>query len=306
MSSIREQAAGWFTRLMHLPDDHPDRQRFQQWLAADPRHAAEYQAFCELWGDFSSTASTRALATAMERRLGRRAFARNGALGLLGVLAVGLGWRWSGGHGAFERSYVTAIGERRRERLPDGSELYLDADTRLQVRFDQGQRQVWLLQGQASFDVAHDGRGFQVDAGLARVSVLGTRFVVARGESELRVSVERGSVRVDNDQGSLLLGAGQVAGNRRDQPPALLPISAGNAFAFEQGRLVLEQAGLEEIASSLSRYRRQAVRVRPGKGRPAINAVVQLDDIEGFLLALPSIAPIEVSQHEGVTWLRGL
>jgi len=304
MSTLREQAATWFTRMLHLPADHPDQQRLREWLAADPRHAEEYEAFRALWGDFSSTASTRALAGAMEQRLGRRAFVRRGALGLLGLLAIGLGWRLFGS-ARFEQDYVTAIGERRRERLPDGSELYLGADTRLRVLLDKGRRQVWLLQGEAIFDVVHDtSRVFAVDAGLARVTVLGTRFVVARDARELRVSVERGSVRMDNERGSLVLGAGQVASNDAASAPRLLPIDAANAFAFERGRLVLQQAGLEEIASSLSRYRRQPVRVEAGKGQPRIDAVVQLDDVEGFLQALPSIAPIAVSERDGVTWLR--
>lgn len=307
MNSIREQAASWFTRMMHLPDNHPEQQRLRQWLDADPRHAAEYRVFCDLWGDFSSTASTQALAGAMESRLGRRAFVRGGVLGVLGLLAVGLGWRLSVSRGEFEQTYFTAIGERRRERLPDGSELYLDADTCLRVSFSQGRRQAYLLQGQAIFDVVHDSaRMFQVDAGLARVSVLGTRFVVNREQNEVRVSVERGSVRVDNERGAVVLSAGQVARASGDDAPQVLPINAGNAFAFEQGRLVLEQASLEEIASSLSRYRRRPVRVRPGKGRPTINAVVQLNDIEGFLQALPAITAIAVEEHGGATWLRGL
>lgn len=305
MSSVREQAARWFTRMLHAPADHPDHQLLRQWLDADPRHAQEYQAFCELWGDFSSTASTRALAGAMEHRVGRRALLRRGALGLFGLMAVGLGWRLFGASG-YEENYVTAIGERRRERLPDGSELYLGADTRLRVHYDKGQRQVYLLRGEAIFDVAHEqGRVFEVDAGVARVTVLGTRFAVTREERGLRISVERGSVRVANDHGNQVLGVGQVAGVTGDGAPHLLPITASNAFAFERGRLVLEQAGLEEIASSLSRYRMQPVRVQPGKGRPLINAVVQLDDVEGFLQALPSIAPIEVSYHDGATWIRG-
>lgn len=306
MSSIREQAARWFTRMMHAPADHPDHQLLRQWLDADPQHAQEYRAFCDLWGDFSSTTSTRALAGAMEHRSSRRALLRGGVLGLFGLMAVGLGWRLLG-TSRFEESYVTAIGERRRERLPDGSELYLGADTRLRVHFDQGQRLVYLLRGEAIFDVAHEAnRAFEVDAGLARVTVLGTRFALVRDERELRVSVERGSVRVANGQGAQVLGVGQVARASNDSAPQLLPITASNAFAFERGRLVLEQASLEEIASGLSRYRAQPVRVQPGKGRPLINAVVQLDDVEGFLQALPSIAPIAVSYRDGAVWIRGL
>lgn len=306
MSSVREQAASWFTRLMNVPKDHPDHEQLRLWLSANPLHAREYQAFCELWGDFSSTTNTQALAQAMERRHGRRTFMRRGVLGMAGLLVVGLAWRYRQPL-AFDAQYATAIGERRRVSLPDGSELHLAADTRLHVTFDQGQRQVYLLQGQAIFDVAHEAnRAFRVDGGLAQVTVLGTRFVVERDTRELRVSVERGSVRVDNDNGSLVLAAGEVASSDGRAAPQRLDVAASNAFAFEQGRLVLEQAGIEEIANSLSRYRRQPVRVLPGKGKPSINAVVQLDNVEGFVQALPSIAPIEVSSSGGVTYLRGL
>lgn len=306
MSSVREQAASWFTRLMNVPKDHPDHEQLKLWLSANPLHAREYQAFCELWGDFSSTANTQALAQAMERRHGRRTFMRRSVLGLAGVLAIGLAWRYRQPL-EFDAQFATAIGERRRVSLPDGSELYLAADTHLQVSFDQGQRQVYLLQGQAIFDVAHEAnRAFRVDGGLAQVTVLGTRFVVERDTRELRISVQRGSVRVENDNGSLVLAAGEVASSDSRAAPQRLGVPASNAFAFEQGRLVLDQAGLEEIANSLSRYRRQPVRVLPGKSKPSINAVVQLDDVEGFVQALPSIAPIEVSSSGGVTYLRGL
>ncbi|MNE74564.1 fec operon regulator FecR [compost metagenome] len=141
---------------------------------------------------------------------------------------------------------------------------------------------------------------------MAQVTVLGTRFVVERDRLELRVSVERGSVRVENDKGSLVLAAGEVASSDSRSAPQRLSVAASNAFSFEQGRLVLEQAGLEEIATSLSRYRHQPVRVLPGKGKPSITAVVQLDNVEGFIQALPSIAPIEISSSGGVTYLRGL
>ncbi|WP_367599461.1 FecR domain-containing protein [Pseudomonas fulva] len=305
MSSVREQAATWFTRLLNTPEDHPDHEQLRSWLAAHPLHAREYLAFCELWGDFTSTASTQALAQAMERHHGRRMFMRRGVIGVVGLLAIAVAWRYRQPL-TFEAQYATAIGERRRVGLPDGSELFLAADTRLHVRFEQGKRYVHLLQGQVIFDVAHEAdRAFRVDGGLAQVTVLGTRFAVARDPLELRVSVERGSVRVENDNGSLLLTAGDVASSS-NTAPRRLAFAASNAFAFEKGRLVLEQASLEEIATSLSRYHRQPIRVLPGKSKPSVNAVVQLDNVEGFVQALPTIAPIEVSSNGGITYLRGL
>lgn len=305
MSSPREQAARWFTRLLDVPEDHPDRARFDAWLRADSQHRVEYQAFSELWGDFTSTRKTQALAQSMEKRSGRRAFMRNSLLGLSGLLVGGLAWRYWSRNGAYEQQFFTRWGEQSKQRLPDGSEIVLGANTRVQVRYEGLQRQIFLLQGEVIFDVAHAAdRPFVIDAGLARVTVLGTRFVVNRLDDRLRISVERGKVQVDSDASSLQLIQDQVAEIRRDQPLHRLPIPATNAFAFEHGRLIFAQADLAEIADSLSRYREQPVRSVAGKKSPLITAVVQLSDIDSFLSALPKIAAVEVEQSRGVTQLR--
>ncbi|MDU8357189.1 FecR family protein [Pseudomonas syringae group sp. J309-1] len=305
MSSPREQAARWFTRLLDVPEDHPDRARFEVWMRADAQHRVEYQAFCELWGDFTSTRKTQALAQSMEKRSSRRVFMRNGLLGLSGLLVAGLAWRYGSRTGAYEQQFFTRRGEQLKERLPDGSEIVLGANTRVQVRYEGLQRQVFLMQGEVIFDVVHAAdRPFIVDAGLARVTVLGTRFVVNRLDDRLRVSVERGKVQLDGDAASLQLTQDQVGEIRRDQPLRRLVIPATNAFAFERGRLIFTQADLAEIAESISRYREQPVRSITGKKSPLITAVVQLSDIDSFLSALPKIAAVEVEQSNGVTQLR--
>lgn len=305
MNSAREQAARWFTRLLHLPEEHPERAQFETWLRAHPQHQTEYQAFCELWGDFSSTAKTQTLAQSMERRNGRRTFVRNGLLGLVLLIGGGLALRPSTPEELFEQRLTTQLGERKRHTLPDGSELHLGASTRLHVRYDGRQRQVYLLQGEVVFDVAHAAdRPFVIDGGLGRITVLGTRFVVNRLDDRLRVSVERGTVRVNGASDSLLLNRNEVAEIRQDQAWQRLALPAAGAFAFERGSLVFEQADLAEIAASLSRYRSQPVRSVPGKESPLITAVVQLSDIDSFLLALPKIAAVNVESHAGVTQLR--
>lgn len=305
MSSPREQAARWFTRLLDTPEDHPDRARFEVWLRADAQHRVEYQAFCELWGDFTSTRKTQALAQSMEKRSSRRTFLRNSVLGLSGLLGGGLAWRYWSRTEAYEQQFFTRRGEQLKQRLPDGTEIVLGADTRVQVRYEGLQRQIFLMQGEVIFDVAHAAnRLFVVDAGLARVTVLGTQFVVNRLDDRLRVSVRRGKVQVDSDASSLQLVQDQVAEIRRDQPLRRLTIPATNGFAFEHGRLIFAQADLAEIAESLSRYREQPVRSVAGKKSPLITAVVQLSDIDSFLSALPKVAAVEVEESNGMTQLR--
>jgi len=305
MSSPREQAARWFTRLLDLPEHHPDRARFDCWLREDPRHRAEYQAFCELWGDLASTRKTETLAQQMEKHRGRRTFLRTGLLGLAGLMVCGLSWRHWANRGVYEQQFQTAKGERQHHRLPDGSRLSLGADTRLHVRLDGQLRQIFMLQGEAIFEVAREtDRPFVVDGGLAQVTVLGTRFVVNRLPDRLRVSVEHGKVQVDADTSSLQLSAGDVAQIVRGDALRRLTLPADNAFAFERGRLVFTKADLSEIAESLSRYRERPVINIPGKKSPLITAVVQLSDIDSFLAALPAVAPVQIHQLEAATQLQ--
>jgi transmembrane sensor len=300
VSSPRHQAARWFTRLLDLPAEHPDRQAFSQWLAADPRNAAEYQAFGELWGNFSSTAQTQALANAMEH-VSRRRFVRNSAVGglLLAAAAGGmLSWRGQG-----EQMLMTGTGETRRVMLEDGSEIVMDADTRLHVLMGKADRQVYLLRGRAIFSVRHAPvRPFTVDAGTARVRVLGTRFVVERLEPKVQVSVAEGTVEFSSDSEKMLLTRDQVA--EVDAAGRMRPLrrSAAGAFSFAEGSLTFESASLGEIAAALSRYRSVPVKVTQ-PGAHAITAVVQVADVEAFVASLPKLAQVRLEQQGGATFL---
>lgn len=307
MTVAREQAALWFARMHNAEPDHPERAQFEAWLAADPQHLAEYQAFAELWGDFASTRRTEALAQAMERhhrRPGRRLL-HGGMLCVLLAAGSALGWH-AHRHGPLELDLHTGIGERQLQQLRDGTEIALDADTHLHLRYDSDQRQVELLQGEAIFSVARQPqRPFVIDSGLARVRVLGTRFVVNRLPDRLRVSVDHGRVQVDSllhPGEHLVLEAGQVAEVGADGRLRRLSRAASDAFTFQSGSLVFDQADLAEVAASLSRYRQTPVRASSAKG-PRISAVVQLADVERFLQALPEVVPVRLREEAGVTVL---
>jgi hypothetical protein len=72
----------------------------------------------------------------------------------------------------------------------------------------------WLVRleaGQVDCKVAprHGRPPFVVQAGVTKVSVVGTRFTVARTGAQARVSVSEGHVQVDSDEGHVLLGPGE-------------------------------------------------------------------------------------------------
>jgi transmembrane sensor len=315
VTTAREEAARWFARLQGAGPDHPDRGRFEAWLAADPAHAAEYAAIADVWSDFESPQRLRDLAGAMERESAaaawrsreRRKFLKRGTLAVAltaGAGAAGLhGWQFWQGLPVMQFTARTGTGETGRQELPDGSRILLGADTRIEVAYSRNRRSIILVHGDAIFDVAHDpDRPFVVEGGLARATVLGTRFAVNRGPSRLRVSVERGRVQVDDGLGSLpiLLEAGQVAEVDRGTPLHRLVAAATDGFAWQRGMLVFDDATLEEIAASLSRYRRVPVRVVGATGQ-RVTAVVQSSDIEYFLQSLPSVARVGIEEHAGET-----
>lgn len=315
-AALREEAARWFTRMHRSAGAQPnaaDTDAWRAWLAADPRHAAEYAAFEALWQDFDSTPRVQALAQAVHaQRRTRRAALTRGVLGLAGLGVAGLlgyrGWGMYLDAPQYAQARDSGIGERVTLNLPDGSTLALGPGSRVAVRYTRRERAVVLEHGEAVFDVAKDAaRPFAVAAGGARITVLGTRFAVNRLPGLVRVSVDHGTVQLAG-AAPLLLQAGQVGevNETAGAPPRRVQRDVRDSFAaVERGLIVFDQAGLAEMAATLSRWRRQPVQAAdaPAGAGPRITAAVQPRDVEAFIDALPRIAAVRVQEREGTTWL---
>jgi transmembrane sensor len=95
-----------------------------------------------------------------------------------------------------------ADGEPRSVELTDGSRIVLDPGARVQPLENTGRSVVVLLRhGRAVFDVKPGGpRKWSIEAGLATVEVVGTRFAVTRAPDRVTVEVEHGVVLVRGDR----------------------------------------------------------------------------------------------------------
>ncbi|PKO25968.1 MAG: hypothetical protein CVU35_01610 [Betaproteobacteria bacterium HGW-Betaproteobacteria-8] len=315
---LREEAARWFTRMQHAAPDHPERGRFEAWLMSDPAHASEYEAFVKTWDDFDSTHRMQSLADALERKSAalkekyRKTIAR-GLVGLFLFVSCGLlgqvAWReWT--QPWYVQASVTGIGETGHQLLADGTELILNADTSVDIAYYRNKRLLTLKRGEIILDVSKDpSRPFIVDSGFASVTVLGTNFAVNRLSSKVRVSVKYGRVRVESRGVNakvlftpIILTDGEVAEVDAGREPRLSSRSADDAFAFQLGTIVFEQASMGEVAETLSRYREKPI-VAVDQNTQHVTAVVQIADIESFLQVLPKIAEVRVSETKGGTQL---
>ena len=160
------------------------------------------------------------------------------------------------------REYATPRGRRAVLRLLDGTEITLNADSKLRapVTFAARQRDVYL-EGEAYFSVVHDAaRPFIVHTAGGAVRDIGTRFGVhAYGDAEHeRIAVVEGAVALAGTP----LRAGQVATlSRTGTIRVLRNARVTDEVAWTRGRLVFTNVPLEEAAERLGRWYDLDVRV---------------------------------------------
>lgn len=327
--TARQAAIRWFVLMQEADAEHPQRSTFEHWLLAHPSHQQAYSEVCSLWEDMDSPAQLAHLESAMQQKSFIEKTERsqkirstlNRTLSVLFIATIGtlgyLGYEDLQAEPTMHLVASAEIGQIRSQVLEDGSKIMVNANSDVEVIYYRKQRIVKLNRGEVSFDVAKNPeRPFVVESGMAKITVLGTRFAVNRFKSKVRVSVDHGTVRVEPQQyGSKPdTAASPTAANKqaehvltlRDNEVAEINISgqssrvnraAADAFSFEYGTITFDGAGLEEIAETLSRYRKIPISTQAVSGLDAsVTAVIQAKNVERFIKELPIIAPVQVKR----------
>jgi transmembrane sensor len=253
-----------------------DRAAVEAWIGADPARRAAVAALQAAWGAdarrHGAAYDVDAAWTRFVTRYGapRRSGRWNVAIAAGMVAAVvGAGGAWwlaraarSVAQAPAMREYATPRGRRAVLRLLDGTEITLNADSRLRapVTFAARQRDVYL-EGEAYFSVVHDAaRPFFVHTAGGTIRDIGTRFGVhAYGDAEReRVAVVEGAIALAGTP----LRAGQVATlSRTGTIRVLRGARVSDEVAWTRGRLVFGSVPLEEAAQRLGRWYDLDVRV---------------------------------------------
>jgi transmembrane sensor len=215
---VIDEAAEWFIEFSTGEPDARMRRAFDAWLRKSPEHVRAYLEMFPIWEDApridphrtvsaeqlialsrSTDKNVVHLAPALsqsEKQIlsARRRFPGSWYSLVAGVLlAIGVGsWFY-----LLRDTYTTDIGEQRVITLADGSEVELNARSKIRLEFGDTERRVELIAGQALFRVVKDKRRpFVVESGSTRVRAVGTEFDVYRKRGGTIVTVVEGRVAV--------------------------------------------------------------------------------------------------------------
>lgn len=144
--------------------------------------------------------------------------------------------------------------------LEDGTRVWLNAASTLRfpVKFPSGNREVGLT-GEAYFEVAHNPHAtFLVDAGNARISVIGTHFNVNAyaDEASVRTTLLEGAVRVSSDHADILLHPGEQSSSLPDGRAATVknPELVEAAVAWKEGYFSFGEEDIQTVMRQISRW----------------------------------------------------
>jgi len=307
----REQAAAWFARLNTRETSSADLQAFRIWRQT-PGHKEAYDEAVAFWKESQAFKADPDIQEALALAFSQtdKAPASRPAVGvsrpIIGLSLAAAVLALVGG-GAFvfrgAHSYATDVGQQRLVRLADGSTVRLDTNSKVEVRFKAGRRDVRLVRGQAMFQVAHDAaRPFVVQADGASVTALGTRFDVKHEASGVRVTLVQGSVEVRARDGAAphvwRLQPGQSVST--NQPAATpKPVDIAVATSWTEGRLVFHAMPLTQAVAEVNRYSRDRIDLEAGPmADQPVTAAFNAGDTDAFVAAMADLHDLQVTRPE--------
>jgi transmembrane sensor len=293
----KAEAAAWLARLRADDRSASDERAFQAWLGEDSSHVAAFEAVSTVWeaaGGLTRDFRVRDVTHPLRRRA---VLAGIGTLVVAGVTA-------SAWQAAYAGVYETDVGEQKHIALDDGTQVFLDTDTRIRVHFSSAQRSVELERGRVNFRVAPDAtRPFVVKAANREIVASRTTFDVRRDGERVSVVLIAGRAALRTNsavpakmQDFLIAGERVVATAtqivRRDKPN-LVPL-----LAWQTGQAIFENETLADAAAEMNRYTTLALVIDdPAVARLRMSGVYRVGDNAAFARSVAALLPVMLEIH---------
>jgi ferric-dicitrate binding protein FerR (iron transport regulator) len=282
-----------------------DAARMVRGIPFAPRHLSEnavHQAWLELQTRLPQSKGRQH--TLAKRPMGRRNWLRVAVAAALVGLVGTLAW-WNARLGEKPVVYATAYGETRTVVLPDGSEVMLNANSRVRYQAPTGRRprrEVWL-EGEAFFKIVPleqpTSVPFVVYTPDLRVQVRGTQFNVNTRRGRTQVVLNEGSVALQLPSDEVTaLRPGELA--EFAAPEARLhkaTVDTERFTAWRDRRLTFDDTPLSEVALTLEEnYGVRVVFDDPALRAKRVTGEISAQKIDTILKALSTLFSIAVER----------
>lgn len=301
------EAAEWYMQMQELAWDAEQQAKFEQWLELNPIHQEVWHNVI-MFDEKLGRVPKGIVAKTMQQLKPKQRYATKFSL-IVFVLGITLYII----QGIRQQDYLpellsfqpvdvykTQIGEQQHLTLADGSQVWLNSQSKIRVKYDAKQRRIELTQGEIYIETHKDDRKrpFSVNTTHGNLLALGTVFNVRDLPTKTELIVKQGSVRIQP----------QYAKNYQD-------IHAQNAVSFDHNTIFSEQYSdlpllwrkqllvvhsmpLAQFIHELSRYYPSMINLDPNLQKILISGAYPIQDVPRTLRMLQSTYHLKVIRNE--------
>lgn len=212
------------------------------------------------------------------------------------------------------KEYNTGYGEKVTFRLSDGSEIILNANSKLRFssKIEKGlNTEVWL-EGEAYFNIAHlegkQQRTFTVHTDDGSIQVLGTRFSVNTFDKDTQTALEQGKISIrikeeDFDRSSspeYVLRPGEMARfASNDNKIAIEEADTRLYTSWTKDKLFFKQTPMQQVAQRIEHTYGVEVIVEQKFRGELLTGTIRNDSLKVLTEALVKILETDIYEEDG-------
>ncbi len=294
---IEEIAIKWFLRLKEGLLTKDEKDEFKDWLFV----LEHKKAFEEISGTWKVLDEYKPTYIKSKTSINNPSYSRRSFLYIATSVVLFLGvyglYDYYKLTPVFSRTFISDVKETMEVTLSDGTKVFLDANTKLEVVYYMQKRETKVHYGQVMFSVtSNKEKPFYVNADDVVVTVVGTRFSVRNIEGEIKVAVQEGHVKVENKKKHQifnLLASDGIIKNNKNFELYQIKVSPEIIGTWRFGRISFENESLENVLKEFARYGEKRLVASPEVANIKITGSFDITHGGNFVTALPDVIPIK-------------
>lgn len=306
------EASRWIARLEASDVTLEDHQRFRAWLDQAPENRPAYDAVSRTWDKLDSLkllSSSPPAAARSGAPPSRRALLLGGAGAAVAAGgAAAVFWALTPAT-TFAATYETNTGGRQLAALSDGSQIELNAETRVRIAYTDEARHADLERGEALFRIVEDGRPFEVRTPFGSITAANAIVLVKVRDASVRTTIVAGRASARSSSSSPVEASANrelILSRRPLAQEAVSPERAARRLAWREHMLAFDGETLAEAAADVTRQ--TGVRFRFASDEVAalrVGGYIDGRDADAFVSLIETNLALSVERQSDGTFLTG-